>query len=141
MHGTQPNVPSASRVSAAGIPPRAPPHPLAPPLCHMQWFGTTWRPGRPPWPRPAPRALQSATAARGAAIGGGAGVGCLRRGAYACSAALSSTPLPSRGSTSTAPVTLLRRKSRFGTPLNSSALTVRGSSPGVSTTAFVPAVT
>lgn len=61
-----------------------------------------------------------------------------RAASYACSAALSAMPSPERGSTSTAPVSELRRNSRLGTPLRADALTVE-SVPTTET--FVPAVT
>ena len=61
-----------------------------------------------------------------------------RRQAQACKAAFSWMPRPLRASTSTAPVTELRRNNRPGTPESSTAFTVRGASP--STVSFVPAV-
>ena len=63
--------------------------------------------------------------------------------AQACSAAFSTTPSPERESTSTRPFERLRRKSRFGTPESSTALTTRWRSPfGAEQHAtLVPAVT
>ena len=64
---------------------------------------------------------------------------------YACSAAFSSMPPPDRCSTSTAPLSELRRKSSPGTPESSTALTVCGRPSAVgappTTTTLVPAVT
>ncbi len=56
---------------------------------------------------------------------------------YACSAELSSTPVPERASTSTAPVSELRRNSRPLAPDSSRAFTTRPSGR----VTFVPAVT
>ena len=83
---------------------------------------------RAPW--------RSGRAARGRKGVGAAG----GPGRYACRAAFSVMPRPSRASTSTAPVSELRRNSRFGTPDSSTALIVRGSPPPSRVT-FVPAVT
>lgn len=61
---------------------------------------------------------------------------------YACSAAFSCTPSPVRESASTWPFSELRRKSRFGTPESTTALTVFGRSPcPPCSTTLVPAVT
>jgi hypothetical protein len=60
------------------------------------------------------------------------------RASQACRAAFSSMPRPLRASTSTAPVSELRRKRSPATPASSAAFTVRGLGP--STVSFVPAV-
>ncbi len=64
--------------------------------------------------------------------------GARRAATQACSAAFNSMPRPLRASTSTEPVSELRRKRSPGTPESSRAFTVRGASP--ITVSFVPAV-
>lgn len=64
-----------------------------------------------------------------------------REQGQACSWALSDTEPPERGSTSTPPVSELRRNSRPATPLSSTAFTMRGSASWTRSVTLVPAVT